>query len=80
MLRGESLRIVDQIWPCWKYQDSGTMTDDALPISPVKVGEMATSHGDIAPMYLVGYFGGKPVYRTTSYCAQGKKILYFIFF
>ena len=53
------------------------MTDDAVPISPTKVGEISTSHGEVAPMYLVGYFGGKPVYRTTAICAQGKKSLYF---
>jgi hypothetical protein len=29
----------------------------------------------MAPMYLIGYMGGEPVYRTTNTLATGKHIL-----
>lgn len=48
------------------------MTEDVIPINPVKVGEVTTSYEEVVPMYLIGYIGGDPVYRTTTCWAGGK--------
>jgi hypothetical protein len=37
----------------------------------VKAGDMVDLHGSVAPMYLMGYFHGGPVYRTTITNATG---------
>ena len=50
------------------------MTDNLLPISPIRVGHLAHTNGSTAPMYLMGYNMGEPVYRTTFAMASGKQV------
>jgi hypothetical protein len=45
--------------------------ENIVPLSPARVGEAADEHGDLAPIYLMGYFGGEPVYRTINTYATG---------
>ena len=59
------------MWPCYSVRDASTMTDDLVPLSPTKVGDSVDSHGDSAPMFLLGNFMGEPVYRTTHTLATG---------
>ena len=47
------------------------MTDDLVSVSPIKVGDIIDSDGDTAPMYLMGYLEGDPIYRTTYSLATG---------
>lgn len=65
------LILIDSIWPCWSVRDASTMTDDLVSVSPTKVGAIVDSNGDTAPMYLMGYFEGEPVYRTTFSLTNG---------
>ena len=49
------------------------MTDNLLPVSPIRVGNLAHPNGTTAPMYLMGYLMGEPVYRTTFAMASGER-------
>jgi hypothetical protein len=59
------------MWPCWSVRDAATMVDDLIPTAPMKAGNMIDPHGNTAPMYLMGYFRGEPVYRTITTNAIG---------
>lgn len=49
------------MWPCYSVRDASTMTDDLVPMDPVKFGLLLDNDRPPAPMYLVGYIGGEPV-------------------
>jgi hypothetical protein len=60
------------MWPCYSVRDASTMTDDLVPVDPVKFGLVLDNNRPPAPMYLVGYIGCEPVYKTMSTLATGK--------
>ena len=47
------------------------MTDDVVHIEPVKSGLLLDYGRPTVPMYLVGYIGNEPVYKTTNTPATG---------
>jgi hypothetical protein len=49
------------------------MTDEVVPVEPIRFGLLLENDRSAAPMYLVGYIGDEPVCRTTTTLAAGKR-------
>ncbi len=62
------------MWPCRSVRDVGTITDEVVPATPVKLGYLLQQNAEVAPLYLVGYIGGEPVYKTNNTLVTGKLI------
>lgn len=70
--------LLGSVWPCYCVKDGSTMTNDAIPIDPVRMGSILDANGDKSPMYLIGFYMGEPVYRTTHALANGE-LLFIVF-
>ena len=67
---------IGTMWPCYSLRNVGTITDDVVSSNPVKFGCLLEQNGMATPLYLVGYIGDEPVYKTTSTLATGKQAFY----
>lgn len=45
-------------------------------IVPMRVGDINDGHGSTGALYLIGFWNGEPIYRTTHTAAHCKKNIY----
>jgi hypothetical protein len=63
---------VDQMIANNIAQHGSVQNENLIAITPVLQDYIDDGHGSIGPLFLIGYLGGKPVYRTTHTVAHCK--------